>query len=110
MVHHAVIDVPNDFAMAEPAGLLRDAQISRINETDEFRRFMIEPCIRIRWICRCFPEFLVLGQDMRLFFGQTARGIPTVTVGAAEYDVLGFVHRLNTLMALQASNTLTIRF
>ena len=45
MIHHAVIDVSNDFAVAKTAGLLRDTQIPGIDETDEFRRFVVEPRI-----------------------------------------------------------------
>ena len=43
MVHHAVIDVANDFAVAKAAGLLRHAQITGIDESNELRRFVIEP-------------------------------------------------------------------
>ena len=43
VVHHTVIDVANDFAVAKAAGLLRHTQIPGINEADEFRRFVIEP-------------------------------------------------------------------
>jgi hypothetical protein len=45
MIHHAVIDVANDFSVAKTAGLLRDTQIPGIDEADEFRRFVIEPRI-----------------------------------------------------------------
>jgi len=45
VIHHAVIDVANDFAVAKTAGLLRDTQIPGIDKADEFRRFMIQPRI-----------------------------------------------------------------
>ena len=45
MIHHAVIDVANDFSVAKAAGLLRDTQIAGIDEPDEFRRFVVQPSI-----------------------------------------------------------------
>jgi len=45
MIHHAVIDIVDDFAVAKTAGLLRDTQITGIDEADEFRRFVVEPRI-----------------------------------------------------------------
>ena len=45
MIHHAVIDVANDFAVAKAAGLLRDTQIPGVDKADEFRRFVVEPRI-----------------------------------------------------------------
>ena len=61
---------------------------------------MIQPGVRIRWIRRRLPEFLVPRKDVRLFFGQAARGISAVTIDAAKHDVLCFVHRLHSLMTL----------
>ena len=43
MIHHAVIDVSSDFAVAKAAGLLRDTQIAGIDEADELRRFVVQP-------------------------------------------------------------------
>lgn len=43
MIHHAVIDVANDFAVAKTARLLRDAQIAGIDKADELRRFVVQP-------------------------------------------------------------------
>ena len=43
MIHHAVIDVANDFAVAKTACLLSDAQIAGIDKADELRRFVVQP-------------------------------------------------------------------
>ena len=43
VVHHAVIDVADDLAVAKAAGLLRHAQIAGIDEANELGRFVIEP-------------------------------------------------------------------
>jgi len=45
MIHHAVIDIVDDFIVAKTAGLLRDTQIPGVDEADEFRRFVVEPRI-----------------------------------------------------------------
>ena len=110
VVHHAVIDVAHDFAVAKAAGLLRDAQIAGIHEADEFRRFVIEPDIGIRRIGGGLPELRVPRQNVRLLFRQAARGIAAVAIGAAEHDMLGLVHRLDALMALQAADAFGIGF
>jgi len=47
---------------------------------------------------------------MRLFLGQAARGIAAMAIGAAKHDVLGFVHRLDALVALQTANALGVSF
>ena len=47
--------------------------------------------------------------NMRLFFRQAARRIATVTIGAAEHDVRGFVHRLDAGVALQAADAFRVR-
>ena len=52
VVHHAVIDVANDFAMAKSAGLLRDAQIAGIDEANELGRFVIEPTFEFGGLAR----------------------------------------------------------
>ena len=43
VIHHAVIDIANDFAVTEPACFRRHAEIARIHELDELGRFVIEP-------------------------------------------------------------------
>ena len=47
---------------------------------------------------------------MRLLFRQAARRIAAMTIDAAKHDVLGFVHRLDALMALQTANALGVCF
>ncbi len=68
MVHHAVIDVADDFVVTKAAGLFGDAQVAGVNEPDELGRFVIEPDVRVRRIRRRFPELLVGWENVRLFF------------------------------------------
>ena len=95
VVHHAVIDVANDLAVAKAAGLLRHAQIAGIDEPDELGRLVVEPDARVRRIGGSFPELLLLGEDVRLLFRQAARRIAAVAIGAAEHHVRGLMHRLD---------------
>ena len=68
MIHHAVIDVPDDLGMAKSARLLRHPQIAGIDEANELGRLVIQPRIRIRRIGGCCPELLVARKNVRLLF------------------------------------------
>src|SRR5438046_10599127 len=64
----------------------------------------------MRGLCAGFPKLYVLGPNVRLLFRQASRGMSPVTIGAAEHDILfGLVHRLDALMALQTTDTLSVR-
>ena len=47
---------------------------------------------------------------MRLFFRQATRRIAAVTIGAAEHDMLGFVHWLDAFVTFQTANAFCVRF
>ena len=66
IIHHALIDVPDDLGVAKAARLLRHPQIAGIDEANEFGRFVIEPHIRVRRVRRCRPKLLVARKNVGL--------------------------------------------
>src|SRR5438046_6721002 len=64
----------------------------------------------MRGLCAGFPKLYVLGPNVRMLFRQASRRVSPVTIAAAEHDILfGLVHRLDALMALQTTDTLSVR-
>ena len=110
VVHHAQVDVINGLGMAEAAGAMRDAEIARVDELDEFVRLVIEQDARVVWVRGALPEDIVFGDDVRLLLGEAGSGIAAVTVGATEDDVRRLVHLFNAGVALQATAAFGVRF
>ena len=87
MTHHAVLNILDNLAMTEPAGLFCDTQIAGVHETDELWRLVIQPRVRVRRISGCLPEFRMPRRNVRLLFRKSANWISAVAIGATEDDV-----------------------
>ena len=93
VAHHRVADVARFFFVAGAAGFLRDAQVAGIHELHELGRLVIQQHARIARVRGAFPEDRIARGHVGFALQQAGRRIAAVTIGAAEHDVRGVVHR-----------------
>jgi hypothetical protein len=105
-----VSDIADDFAVAQAAGFVGDAEVAGIYELDELGRFVIEQSIRIIWVRGALPENRVARFDMRFALCQAGRGVAAMAIGAAEHDIFRNVHRFNAGVAFEAAAAFAIGF
>jgi len=98
--------------MARAAAFVSDAQVTRIEEADKRRVFVVEDDGPIPGIRTADPELWVSRLRVRLFFGQAATRIAAMTVNASKHDRLGCMHGVSVrgAVAILTANALRVRF
>ena len=110
VVHHAQVDVVDRLGVAKAAGAMRDAEIARVDELDEFVGLVIEEDARVVWISGALPEDIVFRDDVSFWLSEAGSWVAAVTVGATEDDVRRLMHLLDASVAFEAAPAFGVRF
>src|SRR5262249_10163735 len=93
--------------MATAACDVGDAQVARVDEANEVRRFMVEQRVRAHGIARGAPDFGEARGDMSAML-DVGRRIAAVAIDAAEIDGRLFVRIDRVLVAFEAASALDV--